>query len=105
MLLSQLQRRFFRQLASGQVASDLRKTDKLARPVPERRDDDAGPEARAVRADAPAFFGEVPVRGCHAELPLRVAGISSFLREEEREISANDRGCLVALDLLGAGIP
>ena len=51
--------------ALGNVAGDLGETDEFA-VLADRVDDDAGPEERAVLADAPAFFliAALFFRGC-----------------------------------------
>jgi hypothetical protein len=51
----------FSLLALGEIACDLREPDQRAVAGAERRDDDVGPEPRAIFADAPAFVFEPPV--------------------------------------------
>src|SRR5690606_14850694 len=58
------------QLAVGEIAGDLRKTEQLAARIAKRRDDDARPEARAVLAHAPAFVLEAPFCDGAPELVL-----------------------------------
>ena len=55
--LAQLQHHgFFGPLAIGKVACDLGETGEFAGRVTNRGEDDVRPEARAVFANAPAFF-------------------------------------------------
>ena len=55
----------------GDVAGDLGEADQLAVVVADRIDDDAGPEERAVLADAPAFLLEAPVSRGDLQAPAR----------------------------------
>ena len=53
-----LAQRLFVVAPLGQVARDLGESDQRPRPVAQRRDDDVGPEQRAVLADPPALVLE-----------------------------------------------
>src|SRR4029077_1743255 len=47
--------------AFGEVARDLGEADEVARTVPDRIDDDIGPEPGAVLADPPSLVLELPL--------------------------------------------
>ena len=79
MLLALLQRLLGR-FALGQVARDLGKADELAGRRADRIDDDIGPEARAVLADAPAFALELAFTRGGLERPGRDARLSGLPR-------------------------
>ena len=73
--------------------------------VADRVDDDAGPEARAVLAHAPAFGLEPSLARGGLERAARHARCPVLLGVEAREMLADDLVGAVALDALGAGIP
>ena len=73
--------------------------------VTDGRDLDAGPEPRAVLADAPALVLEPAGRPSRREPPRRLAGSDVFLGIETREMLADDLVDPIARDPLGAGVP
>ena len=75
-LLLALPERLLGGLAFGQVARDLGKADQLAGRLADRIDDDVGPEARAVLADAPAFALELAFARGGLQRPRRQAGLA-----------------------------
>jgi hypothetical protein len=91
--------------AFRQVARDLAEADVLATAVIDRRDDDVGPEARAVLAHAPALLLEPPHRDRHLELVCRVIARDGVGRVEGAEVAADDLVGAVALDPLRATVP
>lgn len=62
-------------LALGDVPGDLAKPEQFARGVADRGDYDAGPEAGAVLADAPALLLVASSLRGRGELALGLAGI------------------------------
>ena len=97
--------RFLLLAALGQVSRDLAEASQPACLVPQRRDGDARPKARAVLAQPPAFFRVVPLALGHLELPVGFPAAGLFGRVEEREVAADDLVRGVALDPLGAFVP
>ena len=89
----------------GEVARNLGKADQLAGTVPDRVDDDIGPELRPVLADAPTFLFEFAGALGDFEGALGESFRAIFLGVEAREILADDFGLLVSLETLGARIP
>ena len=94
-----------RQLAAGEVARDLPEADERALLVVQRRDDDVGPEPRAVLAYAPALGLVAPVRAGRLEDPGRDAELHLVGRIEDREVLADDLVRAVALQPPGAVVP
>jgi hypothetical protein len=91
--------------ALGQVACHLGEADQCAIAVAQGGDDDVGPEAGAILADAPAFVFVASVANGALELALRQPRLDGFRWIELREMLADDLAGLVTLDGLGAGIP
>src|SRR5262249_25541604 len=73
--------------------------------IAQGRDDDVGPEAAAVLAQAPALVLVLPRSGGDLQLPRRLARCYILRRIEAREVLADDLRGAVALDALGAGVP
>jgi hypothetical protein len=88
-----------------QVTRHLREAGDLAVLVLERRDDDAGPEARAVLAYAKALVLEAPLAEHRREDRLRPARGALLGRVEDGEVLSDDLLRLVPLDLLRAEVP
>src|SRR5690606_11965031 len=88
-----------------QIAGDLREAAETALLVADRRDDDVGPEAGPVLADAPSFVFETALLGREAQLLLGPAGLDGFRRVEAREVLADDLLRRVSLEPLGADVP
>src|SRR5262249_36036464 len=89
----------------GQVAGDLGEAAEGAALVPQRRDQDVGPEPGAVLAQPPAFLLVLPGGGGDLQLPGRLAGLHVLRRVEPGGVLADDLLGGVALDALGAGVP
>jgi hypothetical protein len=88
----------------GQVARYLREAQQRARGRPQGGDHHVGPEHLAVLAYPRGFFLETSLDGRHVELmasPLEPPRI----RQEAREMRADDFIGLIAEDVLRAGIP
>src|SRR6202022_2952978 len=82
----------------GNVAGDLGKTDELV-VLPDRIDDDTGPEEGAILADAPAlFFGDL-------EGAKRLAVGAVRFGVEAGKMPADDLLRRIALDPLPADVP
>src|SRR5690606_24605609 len=88
----------------GHVTGDLGEADEPAA-LADRDDEDAGAEAAAIAAHAPAFVAEAPggLRG--PEVAVGQAGGGVLGRVETREVGADDFAGLVALDPHRAGVP
>ena len=95
----------FARLARREVARDLGEASELAGVVPQRRDDDLGPEARPVLADSPRFLLGAPVGGGARELGGGLAGRHVFREEEDRHVAAEDLVGRVSLQPLGSLVP
>src|SRR5262249_23546473 len=76
-------------LVLGEVAGDLREPGEPARRVAQGREDDVGPEAGAVLADAPALVFRAPVPGGLLQLPGRLAGRYVLRRVKAGEVLAD----------------
>ena len=96
---------FFESLALGEVTRDLGEADQLALGVEHARNDDVGPKARAVLADAPRLVFEPTLARGDLQLLFALAGFDVLLGEEAREMLANDLVGGEALDALRAGVP
>lgn len=88
-----------------QVAGDLRETDHLALRVPQGGDDDVGPEAGTVLAQAPAFVLQATLAPGDAQFLLGPAAVERLLRIEAREVLPDDLVRGIALDALRALVP
>jgi hypothetical protein len=88
--------------AFGQVARDLGKPDQLAHCIAQRRDDDVGPEAAAILADAPVLVLETSQLARAPQLLVRPVFRESIGRVEPREMLADDFIGRIALDALRA---
>jgi hypothetical protein len=97
--------RALRFLLLADVAGDLSEADQLAGLVVDGIDDDAGPEAGAVLANAPAFGFELAFLGGGPQRFRRNAGCLILLGIEAREVAPDDLVGLVALEATRAGIP
>src|SRR5207237_889460 len=84
--------------ALGEVPRDLGEGDELALGVAERGDGDAGPETRAVLADAPAFFLEASFARCYFQLALGLRGGDVLGGVQDREVLADDLVGSVSID-------
>src|SRR5262249_34328957 len=104
-LLLAAAQRLFLLAPLGQVAGDLGVALQLAVRIAQRGDHHAGPEARAVLADAPAFVLDAALLAGAAQLFARPAGGDLVGWVEALERLADDLRCRVALDALRAGIP
>jgi len=89
----------------GEVARNLGKADQLAGTVPDRVDDDIGPELRPVLADAPAFLFEFALALGDFKRSSRKLFLAIFLGIKARKMLTEDFGGGVALEPLRAGIP
>src|SRR5262249_34433817 len=89
----------------GQVARHLGEADQPTLTVEDARDDDVGPEAPAVLAEAPAQVLEATVARRDLELELALARANVLLGVEGREVLADDLVGAPALDPLGGGVP
>ena len=96
---------FLGRLALAQVARDLGEAEEVRRGVADRVDDDVGPEARAVLADAPALVLEAALFHRRLQGAFRQAGGAVFLGIEPGEVLAEDFRLLVALESPRARIP
>src|SRR6202044_531835 len=81
---------FFRRALGGEVAGHLGKPRDLALLVAKGGDDDVGPEAGAVLANAPALVLESTLASHGVEDVIRLAGGAIFARIEHREVLAED---------------
>src|SRR5581483_10163212 len=95
----------FREAALGEVSGDLAEASKLPGLVFQRGDDHAGPEPRAVLAEAPALLFVLALALGDDELSSRLAIRYVFGRVKDREVTADDLCRGVALDALRAGVP
>ena len=88
-----------------QVARDLGEAQQLPVCISQRRDDDVGPELRAVFPDAPALVFERA--GVCRDLEFVVGQVrgQGFRRIEPREVLADDLVGSVSLEALGARVP
>src|SRR6185312_3213498 len=91
--------------ASRQVAGYLAEAAQPAFLVAQGRDDDVGPESRAVLAYPPTLVLEAPLLRGHFELHLGLAVLQVLRRIEAREVLADDLVGLPALQALGGRIP
>src|SRR5262245_42650967 len=75
--------------ALREISSDLRESDMAAIRISERRQQRAGPELRAILAEAPSeiFDG---ARERALQQPLRLSGGAILVREELLEVAADD---------------
>src|SRR5690606_14066247 len=92
-------------LALGEIAGDLGVALQPAARVTHRGDDDVGPEAGAVLADAPALAFHPPVARRGGEDALGEPGRAVLRRVEAPDRGADHLGGGVALDAPGAGAP
>src|SRR5262249_62254002 len=92
-------------LALGDVPGDLGKPEELAGMVANCRDDDVGPEARAVLADAPALFLIAADFRRRCELPRRLPRGHVGLRVKGREVAAHYFVRLVAFEARPTAAP
>src|SRR4051812_791046 len=92
-------------LRLGEVAGDLGETDVAAFLIEQRRDDDVGPELRAVLADPVALLLISAFRDRPAQLVGRVIAAARVLRIEDGEVFSDDLLRLVPLEALGADVP
>src|SRR6185312_11102881 len=97
--------RLLRQLAFGDVAGNLGESDELAFRIANRIDDDAGPEARAVLADAPTLRFELSFLERNLERAFWEIGCLILRRIKTGKMLADDFFCGISLESLGAGIP
>ncbi len=100
-----LRQRLFGAAALGDVAGYLGEADMRTVLAADRIDDDAGPEAGPIAAQAPALGRELALRECGGERPGRHVPRPVLLGVEAREVGADDLLGLVSLDTAGAGIP
>src|SRR5213079_559245 len=84
-------------LLTGEVARQLGEADQPALAVAQRGDGDAGPEAGAVLADAPAFVDEPAGLGRDLQLVLGPAALARVGRIEGGEVAADDLVRRIAL--------
>jgi hypothetical protein len=87
-----------------QVASDLGEADDLSA-LFDGVNDDAGPEARAVLTQPPAFRGEAAFTSRRLERFRRELSVYIFWSVELGKVPPNNFIPVVALDSLRAGIP
>jgi hypothetical protein len=104
-MLLALAQRFLRGAAFRDVARDLGEAEQRAIGRADRVEHDAGPEARAVVAHAPAFAFEAAFVARRGQRPFGQAGGTVLVRIETREVLAHDLVGLVTLEALGASIP
>src|SRR5687768_12074365 len=91
--------------ALGEIARDLREAAQDSRRVAKRRDDDVGPEMRAIGAHAPTLVLEPSYTRGLFELARWPVPPERLPRVESREVLADDLLGLVALDALRALVP
>src|SRR4051794_11468398 len=89
----------------GEVAGDLGEAQEHGGVVAYGGDDDVGPEARAVLADAPALLLVAAGGGRQAQLLGGMVAGLVLVGVEQREVPADDLVGGVALDVLGARVP
>src|SRR6185312_9200649 len=94
-----------RHAALGDVARHLGEAFEHAVLVPDRVDDDRGPEAAAILAHPPAFGLIAPLAGGGVEDTRREPLGAVFGRIKPREMMTDDLVGGVALEPLGAGVP
>lgn len=84
-----------------------RRSERLERSDDEfhRRNDNVGPEPRAITAHTPALVFNATLQGGNSEFPVRLAGCEVFRCIEDGEVPANDFVSRVSLDFLRAAIP
>src|SRR6266404_198443 len=92
-------------LALGEIARDFQETAHAPTFVVQRRDNDVGPEARAIFAHAPVVVLEAAGRGRGFELVVRPVLGERFRRVKAREMPADDFLGPVTLEAFGAGVP
>jgi hypothetical protein len=92
-------------LAFGQVTRDLSKSDDVSRRIADRIDDDIGPKACSVFADAPAFGFEFPFTCGGLQRKGGLSGYLVFLAVKPRKVLTDDFIGCVPLETLSAGIP
>src|SRR5690242_7390210 len=86
-----------------EVARHLRKANEGPRLVEQGSDDDVGPETRPVFPKPPTLVLEASFSRCDIELPRRLTHV--LRRVKNREVSADDLVCRVALDAARALVP
>ena len=88
-----------------EITGNFRKTDQLAAGIPDRVDDDTGPESAFVLANPPSlrFVFAGPLG--NTERPLRYTRVAFLRSIERREMAADDFVPRITLDPFGAGIP
>ncbi len=89
----------------GEIAGDLGETDEGSRLIPDRSDDDVGPEVRPIFSQSRSFLLESPLSRGDFQFVLRVADRDVFGPVKDREMPADDFVGGVALDSLGAPVP
>jgi len=89
----------------GHVTHDLGVAPQRPVFIPDRRDDDIGPEARAVLAQAPVLDLEAPGLESGVEGLPRQARFAVFWHVEHREVAADYLLRRVALYALRGGVP
>jgi hypothetical protein len=77
----------------------------VAGSIAHRRDDDVGPEERAVLPQPPAFVLEAALGGGDLQFLLRNTLLDPLLRIEAREVLAEDLVLTIALEALRSGVP
>src|SRR5205085_2502520 len=82
----------------GQVARDLAIAHEPSTRVAERRNDDVGPEARAVFPDAPTLILEPSLTRRNLQLPRRFPSLDVLSRIKGREVTTDDLLLTVSLD-------
>ena len=92
-------------LALGNVACDFPKAKEKAVFVLESGDNDVGPEAGTVFADAPALIFKAPLRGGDFQLVSRFSPFDVFGRIKNREMAATNFVERVSLDAFRALVP
>src|SRR5689334_14364120 len=95
----------FRLAAQREIPRDFRVADERSVRVPYRREDDVGPEQRAVLSDAPPFILESPVSRGHLELVPREPRGDHVCRIKRFERAAEDLVCCVPFNLQCAFVP
>ncbi|MNS55774.1 hypothetical protein D3C72_886160 [compost metagenome] len=103
--LDRLGRQVLHLAALRQVARDLGEADQLAVFVVDGRDDDVGPEAGAVFADAPTFVLDVAVARGGGQQPPGAALGQRLGRVEEAVVLPEDLGFGVPLHALDTLVP